>query len=126
MSHFALVINGIVENVIVADQDFIDQLTANSDLPEEWIQTSYNTYQGVHYDSQTREPSADQSKALRKNFAAIGYSYDRERDAFIPPKEFNSWVFDENKCDWVPPLEKPNNGQLYTWNEETRSWDLVT
>ena len=61
---------------------------------------------------------------FRKNFAGIGYTYDSIRDAFIPPKPYNSWILNESTCNWDPPVPYPNNGQLYIWNEETLSWDL--
>jgi len=90
-------------------------------------QTSYNTRGGVHYttdDDGNRIPSDDQSKALRFNYAGIGFTYDEERDAFIPPKAFESWVLDEDTCLWKAPLPYPDGGGEYTWNEETGSWDL--
>jgi hypothetical protein len=88
------------------------------------LQTSYNTRGGVHYDPETGEPSEDQTKALRFNYAGIGFTYDEERDAFIPPKPFESWVLDEDTCWWKAPLPYPDGGGDYTWNEETGSWDL--
>jgi len=88
--------------------------------------TSYNTRGGVHYDPVTNEPSADQSKAFRKNYAGVGYTYDHSRDAFIPPKPFDSWVLNETSCLWAAPVEYPDDGEMYTWNEDTTSWDLVT
>jgi hypothetical protein len=88
--------------------------------------TSYNTRGGVHYDPETNEPSADQSKAFRKNYAGIGYTYDETRNAFIPPKPFDSWVLDEQSCLWEAPVAMPDDDQMYTWNEETTSWDLIT
>jgi hypothetical protein len=69
-------------------------------------QTSYNTRGGVHYDPETGEPSADQSKALRKNYAGLGYTYDEERDAFIPPKPYGSWILNEDTCLWVEVAEE--------------------
>ena len=87
--------------------------------------TSYNTRGGVHYDPETREPSTDQSKAFRKNYAGIGYSYDETRDAFIPPKPYPSWILNEEKCFWEPPVAYPTDGQNYTWNEESQAWDSV-
>lgn len=86
--------------------------------------TSYNTRGGVHYTN--GEPSDDQSKAFRKNYAGIGYTYDETRDAFIPPKPFNSWILNETSCLWEAPVVYPEDGQQYTWNEETTSWDLIT
>jgi len=96
--HFAKVNNGIVEQVIVAEPEFFETFVDTS--PGEWIQTSYNTHGGVHYDPSTGEPSADQSKALRKNYAGVGYTYDRERDAFIPPKPHEDCVLNDETCRW--------------------------
>lgn len=81
-------------------------------------QTSCNTYGGIHYTD--GQPSEDQSKAFRKNFAGIGYRYDVERDAFIPPKPYPSWVLNEATCLWDAPIEKPDGS--YYWEEETKSW----
>lgn len=101
MTHFAEVIDGIVTRVIVAEQDFID------DLPnkEQWIQTSYN-------------------HNIRKNYAGVGYSYDEVRDAFIPPKPFDSWTLNEETCNWEAPTPYPDDGQIYSWNE-TEGWILL-
>jgi hypothetical protein len=118
MAHFAKVVNGVVEQVIVAEQDFIDTLP-DADL---YIQTSYNTREGVHYDPETGEPSADQTKALRMNYAAIGGTYSKMRDAFIPPKPFPSWVFVPETCTWKAPVDMPQDGKLYMWEEMTVSW----
>lgn len=85
-------------------------------------QTSYNTRGGVHYNPETNEPSADQSKALRKNYAGLGYTYDAGRDAFIPPKPYNSWVLNEDTCLWDAPVAYPDDGKRYTWDEDTTSW----
>ena len=120
MSHFAKVKDGIVQQVIVAEPDFFQSFVDTT--PGEWIQTSYNTRGGIHYKPDSNEPSEDQSKALRKNFAGIGFSYDRERDAFIPPKPFPSWSLDEFSCLWNPPVEYPNDGKFYNWDETTQSW----
>jgi hypothetical protein len=113
MAHFAKVNNGIVENVIVADSDFFDSFVDTS--PGKWIQTSYNTHAGIH--SQGGTP-------LRKNFAGIGFSYDKTRDAFIPPKPYPSWLLNDDTCQWEPPVAYPEGEGLYSWNEETQSWDL--
>lgn len=123
MAHFAKVNNGIVEQVIVAEPEFFDTFVDSS--PGQWIQTSYNTRGGVHYDPNTNQPSADQSKALRKNYAGIGYSYDAQRDAFIPPKPYASWVLDEQTCLWNAPVPYPTDGGRYTWNEANQTWDAV-
>ncbi len=123
MAHFAKVNHGIVEQVIVAEPEFFDTFVDSS--PGQWIQTSYNTLGGVHYNPDTGEPSADQSKALRKNYAGIGYSYDAQRDAFIPPKPYASWLLDDQTCLWKAPAPYPLDDGRYTWNEATQTWDAV-
>ena len=123
MAHFAKVNNGIVEQVIVAEPEFFNTFTDSS--PGQWIQTSYNTHGGVHYNSETGEPSADQSKALRKNYAGIGYSYDSQRDAFIPPKPYASWTLNEDTCLWGAPVAYPTDGEDYIWDEDTTAWVLA-
>lgn len=96
MAHYAKIENNIVVNVIVADADVITMFDGK------WIQTSYNTLGGVHYDRETGQPSVDQSKALRKNYAGIGYTYDEELDAFIPPKpDWGVWELNIDTCQWV-------------------------
>jgi hypothetical protein len=117
MSHFAKVENGTVTQVIVVEQDVIDTGMFGSG----WIQTSYNTRGGVHYD-QNNEPSEDQSRALRKNYAGVGYTYDSERDAFIPPQPYASWVLDDASCLWTAPVAMPSDDKQYNWDEETKSW----
>jgi len=79
-----------------------------------WKQTSYNTIAGSHKLGGT---------PFRKNHAAIGYTYDEDRDAFIPKKPFNSWILDEETCLWKAPVVKPDDGKFYNWNESTKSWD---
>ena len=123
MGHFAKVSNGIVTRVIVAEADFFNNFV--DDSPGQWIQTSYNTRGGVHYQPNTNEPSEDQSKALRKNYAGIGYTYDSTRDAFIPPQPFNSWTLNEDTCLWDSPVAYPEDGKLYKWNEEILNWEEV-
>jgi len=123
MGHFAKVSNGIVTRVIVAEADFFNNFV--DDSPGKWIQTSYNTRGGVHYQPNTNEPSEDQSKALRKNYAGIGYTYDSTRDAFIPPQPFNSWTLNEDTCLWDSPVAYPEDGKLYKWNEEMLNWEEV-
>jgi hypothetical protein len=123
MAHFAKVNNGIVEQVIVAEPEFFETFVDSS--PGEWIQTSYNTRGGKHYDPETGNESADQTKALRKNYAGIGYTYDAAKDAFIPPKPYNSWLLDEDTCLWNAPVAYPDDGGRYVWNEETTSWDAA-
>ena len=114
MAHFAKVNNGIVEQVIVAEPEFFNTFVDSS--PGQWIQTSYNTYGGVHTLGGT---------PLRKNYAGIGYTYDAQKDAFIPPKPFPSWVLNEDTCLWEAPVAYPDDGENYIWNETTTSWDLV-
>jgi hypothetical protein len=82
--------------------------------------TSYNTRGGVHYTD--GQPSEDQSKAFRKNYAGIGFTYDPQRDAFIPIKPFNSWILNEQSCLWEAPVPHPDDDGLYEWNEDSLSW----
>lgn len=123
MAHFSKVYNGVVVNVIVAEPEFFETFVDTS--PGEWIQTSYNTFGGVHYQPNSRTPSEDQSKALRKNFGSVGYTYDRTKDAFIPPRNYASWTLNEQTCLWEPPTPYPNDGKNYGWSEPTTSWVLM-
>ena len=119
MSHFAKVIDGIVETVLVADQDFIDSGVVGD--PNNWIQTSYNTRGGVHYAPNSNEP--DGGIALRKNYAGVGSTYDKTRDAFISPSPFPSWILDEDTCQWNPPIPCPFDGKgPYKWDEDVENW----
>ena len=118
MSHFAKVIDGIVETVHVVEQDYIDSGKLGD--PNNWIQTSYNTRVGVHYAPNSNEP--DGGIALRKNFASIGDTYDQIRDAFISPDPYPSWELDEDTCLWNPPTPYPEDGKFYKWDEDTTSW----
>ena len=122
MSHYAqLDENNMVVFVIAAKSDHKeDEFTESTG--NVWKQTSYNTSGGVHYTD--GEPSADQSKALRFNYAGIGHTYDADRDAFIPPQPFPSWVLDEDTCLWQPPLPYPEDGGNYRWDEDLFSWEL--
>jgi len=123
MAHYAKVLNEKVQKVIVAEEDFFNTFVDSS--PGEWIKTSYNTSGGVHYQPNSDTPSDDQSKALRKNFAGIGFTYDKDRDAFIPPKPFNSWILNETTCLWEAPIALPDTENSYNWNEDTQQWDLI-
>jgi hypothetical protein len=114
MAHYAKVLEGKVIQVIVAEPEFFQSFVDSS--PGEWIQTSYNTKGGVHLLGGT---------PLRKNYAGIDYTYDRERDAFIPPKPFASWTLNETSCLWEAPTPRPNDDNRYDWNEATTSWDVV-
>jgi hypothetical protein len=120
MGHFCKIVDGKVATVIVAEPEFFDTFVDSS--PGEWKQVSYNTRGGVHYDPATGQPSADQSKALRKNYPGIGYSYDAARDAFIPPQPYASWTLDDATCLWNAPVAMPADGKAYEWNEATTSW----
>ncbi len=112
MSHFAQIDeNNIVTQVIVIEQDVVDSGLFGD--PNSWIQTSYNTHGGTHLLGGT---------PLRKNYAGIGYTYDNTRDAFIPPKPFNSWTLNETSCLWEAPTPMPTDGKIYTWDEATTSW----
>lgn len=115
MSHFAQVENGIVTKVIVAEQDFID----SGAVGEGWVQTSYNTRGGIHYGP---DAQPDGGVALRKNYAGIGFTYDTQRDAFIPPKPFPSWTLNESTCLWDSPTPVPVDGKIYTWDEASQDW----
>ena len=115
MAHFAFVNGGIVEKVIVAEQDFID---SNPELtPGKYIQTSYNTFGGEHTLGGT---------PLRKNFAQVGGTYDKTRDAFIPIKPYESWTLNDTTCRWECPVAYPDDGNMYTWNETDQQWDEIT
>lgn len=121
MAHFAKVENGVVTNVIVAESDFIASLPDAS----AWIQTSYNTRGGVYYMPDSNIPADDQSKALRKNYAGIGYTYSPELDAFIPPQPFPSWTLNTQTCLWQPPVPAPDDGFYYEWDETLGVWRKV-
>jgi len=114
MAHFAKLGTGnIVERVEVvsndiatteqAGVDFLNNLYKSRDV---WKQTSYNA-------------------TIRKNFAGIGFKYDQTRDAFIPPKPFNSWTLNEDTCRWEAPVAYPDDDQDYKWNEQNQTWDLI-
>jgi hypothetical protein len=110
MAHFAKIENGIVTQVIVIEADVL--ATGLWGDPAEWVQTSYRTQGGQH----------PEGRPLRKNFAGVGFTYDAQRDAFIPPKPFNSWLLDEETCLWNAPVAMPTDGKPYKWDEDTTSW----
>jgi hypothetical protein len=122
MAHWAKVVDGKVSQVIVAEQDFIDSGAVGN--ASEWIQTSYNTRGNVHYNPDTNEPSADQSKALRGNYAGVGYSYDAVNDVFVAPQPFPSWVLNADYL-WEAPVARPDDGKHYVWDEPTLAWKEV-
>lgn len=115
MAHYAKVNNGKVVQVIVAEPEFFTTFVDTT--PGEWIQTSYNTRGGVHQLGGT---------PLRKNYAGIGYTYDRLRDAFIPQKPHESWTLNEDTCLWDSPIPYPTDGKVYAWDESTLSWKEIT
>lgn len=128
MAHFArLDSNNIVDFVVVGrDEDNGKEGELTARTGDVYKQTSYNTRGGVHYDPNTNQPSADQSKAFRKNYAGIGFTYDAQLDAFIPPKPYPSWLLDEQTCLWVAPVPYPTEGSEYIWDEHNQSWVLAT
>ncbi len=113
MAHFAKVVNGTVEQIIVADSEFFNTFT--DDSPGEWIQTSYNTYGGTHKLGDT---------PLRKNYAGVGDIYDPVRDAFYAQKPYPSWTLDEDSCLWYAPVDYPDDSKMYGWNEEAQQWEI--
>ena len=130
MASFAKLNNNIVERVesvvneVLKDSNGVEQenigieflRTLYNEPNAIWKQTSYNTHGGIHNNNGT---------PFRKNHAGIGFTYDSQRDAFIPPKPFNSWILNESTCNWEAPVAYPTDGQLYIWNEQTLSWDLL-
>lgn len=122
MAHFAEIDeNNVVLRVLVVDDLHEENghafLSETLGLGGTWLKTSYNTAAGVHTLGGT---------PFRKNYAGIGYTYDSVRDAFIPPKPFPSWILNEESCVYEAPVAMPTDGAMYTWNEETTSWDLIT
>mgnify|MGYP003113292908 CR=1 FL=1 len=124
MAHFAKLGTGnivtavhVVSNDVATTEqagvDFLNNLYKTRDV---WKQTSYNTVGGVHLLGGT---------PFRKNYAGVGYTYNQTKDAFIPPKPFDSWTLNEETCLWDPPVVKPDDGQIYNWNETTKQWDLI-
>jgi len=131
MAHYAFLdSNNIVTSVIVGKQEYeegIDwEIHYGNFMNKVCKRTSINTIGGIHYNTITNKPSEDQTKAFRKNGASIGYTYDEQRDAFIPPKPYDSWILDEFSCLWESPIPYPSDGNMYEWNEDNQSWDLFT
>jgi hypothetical protein len=120
MSHFAKVNNGIVETVIVADDDFFETFVDSS--PGTWIKTSYNTHGCVHYGA---DGKPDGGIALRGNFAGIGHKYDAVNDVFYSPQPFSSWVLSEKTWMWSAPKPIPTDGKSYTWDNNKNKWVVV-
>lgn len=125
MAHFAKLdseTNEVVFVTVGRQEDDGKELELFERTGDVYKQTSYNTRGGVHYDPETGEPSEDQSKAFRKNYAGIGFTYDEERDAFIPPQPYPSWILNEQTCLWEPPIPYPNDGAVYQWDESLGDW----
>lgn len=116
MAHFAKVIDGMVVDVVVADQEFID--TGLIGDPSTFVQTSYNTRENVHYGP---DGNPDDGIALRGNYAGVGYIYDNENDVFYPPQPFNSWKLNTEIWKWEPPTSRPYTGSYY-WDENKKTW----
>ena len=131
MASFAKIENNIVTTVVsvvnevIKDSNGIEQeqlginflRTLYNEPNAIWKQTSYNTVGGVHSLGGT---------PFRKNHAGIGYTYDETKDAFIAPKPYNSWILNEDTCQWKSPIPYPNDSDEYVWNEEAQSWTLQT
>lgn len=109
MAHFAEIVDGVVQRVIVA----ADKEWCENALGGTWVQTSYNTHGGVHTNG---------GEPLRKNYAGIGYTYDAARDAFIPPKPFDSWLLNEDTCSWDAPIPMPTGEGRFRWDETVQQW----
>ena len=128
MAHWAeLDENNVVTRVLVGDNNdpagdegyqwLIDNLGGT------WVKTSYNAIGGKRRNPETNEITDE--AGFRKNYAGIGYTYDSEKDAFIPPKPFNSWLLNEDTCLWDAPVAYPTDGKIYTWNEDVIGWEEV-
>ena len=131
MAHYAFIKNSIVVEVITG-RDELEIVDGISDWETYYqsqkigvlcLRTSYNTNGGIHYTN--GKPSKDQSKALRKNYAGIGFTYDEQRDAFIPPKPYESWVLNEDTCLWEAPIPMPQTGH-HMWDTEISNWTKIT
>ena len=124
MAHYAKIEDDIVTEVLVAEQEYIDTKEGT------WVQTSYNTRGGKHY--APNSSTEDGGTPLRKNYAGEGYTYDEDKDAFIPSKPFASWTLDEDSCRWEPPVAypeppvDPGDYKAYSWDEDSQAWVEVT
>ena len=120
MSYFAQVQNGVVTQVIVADQDFIN--TGAVGDSSTWIETDPNTHGGVHYGT---DGQPDGGVALRGNYAGVGSVYNTEHDMFHAVQLYPSWQLNPTTWTWIAPVAYPEDGNYYTWSESTQTWDLV-
>lgn len=130
MAHYAFLDNNnIVTEVIVGVKEDFDSKNWEQFYSEirnqKCLRTSYNTRGGIYYNSSDGQPSADQSKSFRKNYAGIGYTYDSIRDAFISPKPYPSWILNEVTCMWQAPTPLPQDGKMYEWNEDLLYWKEI-
>jgi len=114
MAHYAKIENGIVTQVIVAEQEFINSGLVGE--PTDWVQTSYNTHGNQH----------PEGRPLRGNYAGIGYTYDVTNDVFYTPQPYPSWILNNTTWLWEAPISMPEDGKVYNWNEETLNWKEVT
>ena len=121
MGHFAKVVDGKVEQVIVAEPEFFDSFVDSS--LGSWIQTSYNTKGNIHYG---QDGNPDGGIAVRGNYAGIGYVYDSVNDVFYVPQPYASWVLNNATWTWEAPTPMPTDGKVYTWDEPNLSWVEVT
>lgn len=116
MEHYARVLHSLVTDVIVADEAFINNLPKEQGV--EWIKTCPCAFEGKLLSN-----DCDCETPLRMNYASVGGTYDKEIDAFIPPKEYPSWVFDINTCTYIPRIKKPNDDKFWKWNESKLCWE---
>jgi hypothetical protein len=131
MGHYAKVINGLVVEVNVATQEWVNEQPKIWYI--DWIQTSYNVRAGIYYDQETGLPVENQAQVIaeqdgrqRKNYAGIGMYYDTKRDAFIPPTPYPSWKLNEDTCLWEAPIPHPDDdGKMYLWNEYAQEWTAI-
>jgi hypothetical protein len=120
MSHYCKVVDGKVQQVIVAEAEFFETFVDSS--PGQWLKCSYNTRGNRHYDPVTGLDDSDTNPPLRGNYPGIGYSYDTQADAFIPPQPYPSWVLSPLTILWEAPVAMPTDGKPYQWDEATQSW----
>jgi hypothetical protein len=114
MAHYAKIENGIVTQVIVAEQEFINSGYVGE--PTDWVQTSYNTHGNQH----------PEGRPLRGNYAGIGYVYDSTNDVFYAPQPYPSWTLNNTIWSWEAPVAMPTDGKIYVWDEDTTSWTEIT
>jgi hypothetical protein len=134
MAHYAFLDENYIVTEVITGKDegnFDWEIQYGSFRGQLCKRTSYNTYGGVYYEPGTNTPSPDQSKAFRKNYAGIGYTYDPQRDAFIPPKPYPSWILNDFSCLWEAPVAMPEDAgtgeppKSYAWNEQTLFWNEI-